>query len=492
MANRKWSLLATSILLASCSDPISGPRGEADLEALATAETLQTQSTLQWSQTLGDGSFMVMPYRLVADGAGEVFVVGTSSGPLNGLEFGATGQECFVGKFTDSGSLNWIHFLPSPFSEGTEYSCMHVDVLRGLSPDQVTIAASFNCSRCTVDEGFGLQFHSALSVVSKATGEVVSHRSIGNYIFYIVRRGIDGSVLATARKILSGSMPSFVMRFDSELRLEWEVELPGDPNANLNPVVLAQHPTSGLVAVGGDDVGNFRGFAVFLDGFDGSYLGEISPQTHSLTSIWGMEFSPETGNTDVYLSGWQREAPGVGRYTSALVKTTADGELLWRSEFDYDTGAQAGELRFDSKGNIWQSGSWGLNAGFVDGFLRSYDSDGLLLTDQTFGTSAQDWPWAIDIDGRDNVLILAYTWDAPYTAAVSSFGTRPSMNTPFGPRGAQGIGSLAASAGEVMTTIYKFAPAPTTPGKGKGNAGNPNGGGRGPDRDPPGKKPGKR
>lgn len=105
---------------------------------------------------------------------------------------------------------------------------------------------------------------------------------------------------------------------------------------------------------------------------------------------------------------------GVGNYDFYLIKTDANGNLLWTKTFGEINGDVAGAIQQTSDGGYIMSGSSSnINTGFSDVCLIKTDSSGNMLWLKTFGGSDADFGFSVQ-----------QTMDGGYivTGSTSSFG----------------------------------------------------------------------
>lgn len=112
----------------------------------------------------------------------------------------------------------------------------------------------------------------------------------------------------------------------------------------------------------------------------------------------------------------------------------SDGTLRWTRQFGTDSVDSARGIASDADGNVYVTGDTfgelgSPNAGGVDVFLRSYDSDGVLRWTRQFGGTGNDafpddYAAAVATDSNGNIFVLGYTYgelDGPIAGDGTAF-----------------------------------------------------------------------
>jgi len=123
---------------------------------------------------------------------------------------------------------------------------------------------------------------------------------------------------------------------------------------------------------------------------------------------------------NVYAAGYTRgalEGPNAGGEDVFIRSYDRDGSLRWTRQFGTSSGDFATGMATDASGNVYVTGYTlgaleGPNAGSEDAFIRSYDRDGSLRWTRQFGTSSEDVATGVATDAIGNVYVTGYTYGA--------------------------------------------------------------------------------
>jgi Beta-propeller repeat/PEP-CTERM motif len=183
--------------------------------------------------------------------------------------------------------------------------------------------------------------------------------------------------------------------------------------------------------VSADGLGN-----VFISGFTFGRLENVTPGgvdafVSKYNSVGNLLWTRQLGTTsyddskgvsadglgNVYISGstlGSLGGPSAGNQDVFLSKFSADGSLVWSSQFGTTDNDYGGEVSVDGLGNVYFAGSTagslsGGNSGNHDGFVRKYNAGGGLLWTRQFGTAGNDGSGAVSADGLGNVYLAGAT-----------------------------------------------------------------------------------
>lgn len=116
-----------------------------------------------------------------------------------------------------------------------------------------------------------------------------------------------------------------------------------------------------------------------------------------------------------FVSGWttgNMEGGNRGDGDGFVSKYDSLGVLLWVDQFGSNGFDIASSLAVDATGSLYVAGSTegGVNhAGGKDAYVRRYDSDGNFLWQRQFGTVLEDTCTDISLDGFGNAYVTGYT-----------------------------------------------------------------------------------
>ena len=113
---------------------------------------------------------------------------------------------------------------------------------------------------------------------------------------------------------------------------------------------------------------------------------------------------------------------GCGRGTS-----TPENEV-WTRQFGTSDPDNANAMFSDGSGNIYVAGltqgtfPGQTSSGGLDAFIAKYDSSGNEVWTRQFGTSGDDWPHAVVVDGSGNIYVTGWTEGGAFPRQTSSGG----------------------------------------------------------------------
>jgi len=166
----------------------------------------------------------------------------------------------------------------------------------------------------------------------------------------------------------------------------------------------------------GAGAGNADAFVRSYDG-EGSLRWTRQFGTSADDEAFGVATDVE-GN--VYAAGYTRgdlEGPNAGGADVFIRSYDRDGSLRWTRQFGTSSEDVASGVATDASGNVYVTGYTlgdleGPNAGSEDAFIRSYDRDGSLRWTRQFGTSSEDVATGVATDASGNVYVTGYTYGA--------------------------------------------------------------------------------
>jgi hypothetical protein len=170
-----------------------------------------------------------------------------------------------------------------------------------------------------------------------------------------------------------------------------------------------------LGAFEGSNAGSFDAFISSYDS-DGALRWTRQFDADGAVFAYGIATDP-SGN--VYTTGYTIgafEGSGSGGADAFIRSYDSDGNVRWTRQFGSD-GVEtdiAYGIATDADGNVYTTGVTdgdlgGSNAGGLDAFIRSYDSDGNVRWTRQFGTSGNDAARGIATDPSGNVYITGDT-----------------------------------------------------------------------------------
>jgi hypothetical protein len=107
-------------------------------------------------------------------------------------------------------------------------------------------------------------------------------------------------------------------------------------------------------------------------------------------------------------------SPSSGQRDVFIARYDAGGTQLWIRQFGTSENDYAYALAPDGVGGVFVAGyTWGslrgMNAGERDAFIARFDADGTQLWLRQFGTPEEDQAWALTPDGSGGVVVAGWT-----------------------------------------------------------------------------------
>lgn len=290
-------------------------------------------------------------YGISADGLGNVYVTGSTSGSFAGPNAGS--DDAFVGKYDAAGTLMWMRQL------GTSAN----DEAYGVSAD-----------------GVGNVY------ISGYTGGNLDGINAGNDAF-VSKYDAAGNLLWTRQSGMNGSDGSNGVSADGL----GNVYISGYSAAGLDgDAFISKYDAAGTL-LWTRLLGN-RGFDESL-GVSADGLGNIYISGNAAANLGGTS----AGGTDAFVA-----------------KYDATGTLLWIRQLGTSANDEGFGVSADGLGNVYLSGRTrgslgGTNAGLADAFISKFNAAGTLLWTQQLGTSGWDGSLAVSADGMGNVYFSGGT-----------------------------------------------------------------------------------
>jgi hypothetical protein len=227
--------------------------------------------------------------------------------------------------------------------------------------------------------------------------------------------GLTGGALEGAS---AGSSDAFVRSYASGGNLRWTRQFGTDTSDSAYGIAT---DADGNVYTVGSTLGALQGDnAGSQDGFVRSYANDGTLRWTRQFGTSGFEdaraiATDAAGN--VYAVGYTDgalEGAHAGDGDAYVRSYDRDGGLRWTRQFGTSSSEDARGVATDALGNVYIAGRTGgdlggPSAGFIDGFVRSYESDGALRWTRQFGTGTDDVPNGAATDAHGNVYLTGYT-----------------------------------------------------------------------------------
>ncbi len=332
--------------------------------------------TRQFGTSAGDAG-----YGVAADGAGNAYIAGGTTGSFGGPNAGYS--DAFLAKFDASGTLLWTRQV------GTSAT----DAGIGVAVDDAGNAYMTGYTEGSLGGPNAGEFDAFLAKFD-ASGTLLWTHQVGTPAQDLgFSLAVDGAGTAFITGYTWGSL--------------------GGPIAGETDAFLAKYDPSGVLlwtrqfGTSAGDVGQ----AAAVDGAGNAYITGLT---------YGNLAGPNAGFEDVFLA-----------------KFDASGVLLWMRQFGTSAGDAGFGVAADDAGIAYITGSTsgslgGPNAGYSDAFLAKFDALGTLLGTSQAGSSMDDTAWGVAVDDADNAYITGYTTGSlggpnagEYDCFLAKFGPPP-------------------------------------------------------------------
>jgi hypothetical protein len=334
----------------------------------------------KWTKLLGSPSSTVFPNRLTLDSSGNIYIIGDTSGDLNGEEKQGVLNDAFIAKYDSEGELLWTKLIGDS-SGSTQGKDIFIDTDDSVYVTGQTTGSLNGIAEIGVTDAFLAKFDSEGEMdwikTIGVTGEDTYSLSIAVDSDHAVY--ITGSTTGNLNgETLNGNKDGFISRFNSS----------------------GVHAWTQLTGASGKTV---EFYGLVIDASDKIYISGLTTG-----SIDGEVIN---GSTDACLikydtmgnKVWTRLAGSIGKYSSGLA-LGVDG-----SSNIYITGTTTGDF------------AGGDAAGIFDGFVLKYDLDGDQLWARTMGESGGlVFGTDIYVDATGNTVISGSSSSA--LNGVSSIG----------------------------------------------------------------------
>lgn len=345
-----------------------------DLDAFVSK--YNAAGSLQWTRQLGASSFDVSS-GVYADGMGNVFISGYTNGNLGGTYGGSA--DAFVSKYDAAGNLQWTRQLGSSAydnSGGISADGLGNVYISGLTSGNLdgTGAGNNDAFVSKYDANGSLQWTRQLATLSDGSSYRVSADYQGNVY-------ISGSTYANLGGTNAGGIDALISKYDADGNLQWTRQLgtsSDDSGYGVSADRLGNVYISGYTkgSLGGTNTG---GSDVFTSKYNAAgnlqwtrQLGTSSDDFSNFVSADGLGNVYISGFTDGSLGG----TSGGGR-DAFISKYDMAGNLQWTQQLGTSLEDAASGVWADGLNNIYISGVTygslgGTNAGDADAFLVKY------------------------------------------------------------------------------------------------------------------------
>ncbi|RJP30317.1 MAG: hypothetical protein C4547_16785 [Phycisphaerales bacterium] len=362
------------------------------------------QPRIAWSDRFdGPDRGEDVAYHMTVDGAGNVYVLGTTATP-------DTDDDIIVIKYDRGGRIAWFYQYDGPghgedvaipifldeegnvYVAGWSYGGPETQrdmVTIKIGPDgQEVWAARYNGPANRDDYLYGVH-----AIALDEDGHVyVIGNSVGSSGYYeavTLKYDADGTESWVHRRV--GPPNTHAFGWALALSDSDEVYVAGDgrnPNTNSADVTLVQY----------DVDGNFN----WINYYDGAGGSDDGP--------YDMEMGPAG---DLYVVGISRNVGGD--IDAATWKVAPDGQLIWDAYFDAASGPEyAFDLEVGDDGSVTTVGSLNDRWGNQDTLTLRYDTNGQLLWMRTFDHPnwfGKDELFYVQLGSDGSVYVIGESWN---------------------------------------------------------------------------------
>ncbi len=360
--------------------------------------TITQMATVDWFATFGYDN-EDQGYSCAVDSYGNAYVAGDCK--INGGNTNAT-----LIKYDQNGNYQWNLTWGGQFTDGAKSVC--VDSLDNL----YLAGKTYSLGTDTINgDAFIAKYDNS--------GILIWNRTWGGSEFdyasdvYVDSLG-NVHVICTTYSYGAGFSDISYLRYNSSGYLESVLIWGGtstDTSADIEEDSNNNFIISGSTSSFG--TGNADAFILFCNS-TGALLWNTTWGTYMLDRVYNLALD---SNDNIYLAGWtyypsyDMDSTGISDRSYVLVKIDTEGNALWSrlwgsSEYrDYGVG-----VAIDSTDNIYFVGQ-GLNGGWgiVNVYMANFTTDGVLVSETTWGGGHHEYPHSIAVDKTTNDIFVAGT-----------------------------------------------------------------------------------
>ena len=198
----------------------------------------------------------------------------------------------------------------------------------------------------------------------------------------------------------------WVMKTDANGIEQWNKIFGG--NGNDRAYAVQQTSDGGYVIAGWTSsygAGSADAWLIKTDA-DGNMLWDKTFGGIGLDVAYALQLTSDGG----YILTGDTNSYGAGSSDFWLMKTDVDGNMLWDKTFGGAKDDEAYAVQQTSDGGYILTGfTYSHGAGSSDFWLIKTDADGNMLWTKTFGSEGLDWAWAVQQTSDGGYILAGYT-----------------------------------------------------------------------------------
>ncbi len=386
--------------------------------------TPPVSSTLEWVKQFGTASDSDQAKDVAVDSAGNVYVVGYTTGQILGTNAGF--YDGFLLKYNSSGVLQWTQGIQTGTND-------YVNAVAVDSAGNIYIGGQTQDAVTNNSDAFIAKYSSS---GSRTWLQALKATSGGGGLAQVNDLAVDssGNLYVTGLTANSGSanFDAFVGKYSTNNAGRQWFNRVGTPNSNAwdEGYGIAVDAT-GSVYISGRTEGNLGGvnagsYDAFLIKYSGTGAQQWIRQFGSSSSDYGYGVAVDASG-NAYVTGYTGgNLGGTGSGAGYLTSFSSTGTRRWTTQFGGTLPTDANAVKVDGAGNIYVAGrsqnAFGSTSyGTWDAYFLRFNGSGVVQQGTTLGTLGPDGASGLALDNAGNVYIAGTTFGT--LAGASAYGT---------------------------------------------------------------------